>query len=146
MTEYKTNIDSFKKNTRNRVVIEVAIFVLLLIFFLVEQFSGIQNWLKFSVLGFFLFYIIYGVYSYPKTKEFVKDFTLHLYDNSLGFSTKGKINKIPYHEIRNIKITKHDDQITSIKLKTSFGQKMVLKNFEKLDEIYQVLSKKVVQK
>ncbi len=137
---FRSISDDFGRRTRRRVIIEVSVLVLLTGFFWSGWSRDFPHWLEASVLMIFVAYILLGIAYYPKAKAIAQEFSIHLMNDGLGFPDQGDIKQIPYSDLTISKVTKKDDEVVEIRIKTRFGQSIKLQRLENMNELYEGLA------
>jgi len=64
-------------------------------------------------------------------------FYVRLMDDALGFPSQGDIKQIPYRDLTISKVTKKNDEVVAIRLKTTFGQSITLQGLDNMKELYE---------
>ena len=140
MREFQSNVNDFIRGTRRRVIVEVSILMLLSGYFWSDWSGSWPNWLKLPVLVLFTAYILFGLAYYPKAKSIAQTFYIRLMDDALGFPSEGDIKQIPYRDLTISKVTKKNDEVVAIRLKTTFGQSITLQGLDNMKELYEGLA------
>ncbi len=145
MREFHSNGNDFIRRTRRRVIVEVSVLVLLAGYFWSGWSEGWPNWLELSVLVIFTAYILFGLVYYQKAKSIAQKFSVRLMEDALGFQSQGGMKQIPYRDLKISKVTKKNDKVVAIYLKTTFGQSITLQGLENMEELYEGIAAHVVR-
>ena len=140
MREFRSNVNDFIRGTRRRMMVEVSILVLLGGYFWSDWSGSWPNWLQLSVLALFTAYILFGLACYPQAKSIAQTFYIRLMDDALGFPSEGDIKQVPYRDLTISKVTKKNDEVVAIRLKTTFGQSITLRGLDNMKELYEGLA------
>ncbi len=143
MQEYKTIGGDFARRTRQRVFAEIFSITLLAVFFWSSWSEDIPEWLEATVILISVIYVLLGLAFYPNAKSVAGKFSIYLSNDSLGFSDKGKIKKLPYSDLVISKVLRKQDEVVEIRLRTTFGQTIKLRGLESMQELYNELAQKV---
>ncbi len=142
MCEFKSNLNYFRQ-TCHRVIAEICFLLLTFIIFWYVLSKGTLEGFEVIVLAIIAVYISIGLAYYSKGKAMAENFSICFLDDALGFSDQEKTRKIPYRDLSISKVTKKNGQIVKVFLKPAFGQTIKLKGFENMNELYDLLKKRI---
>ena len=140
---FKVDMEMFKKSRIKRVFLYSAIACGAVLTLHRDIFFSASMSIKFTSLIFLGAFFLYQLLSYMQLKKKMQGFSLYFSDRHIHFSFDGKEHSIPCKDLEIIKLKKVADDLTEIKIKTKFGQKIDFNNFEKMNDFYKELSTRI---
>lgn len=143
MQKFRADEGYLARKTKRRFTKEVAVLLVIAIFFYLPWSGSLPAWLKLGTLIVFFLYIIIGLAMYPHAKSVSHKFSISLKKDSLEYTNQESRREIPYRDLVISKVIKRGSVVDQINLKTVFGQYIKLQGLQNMNELYDLIRKKL---
>lgn len=143
MLTFQSHGRHFVNATKRRVIYESIALALLAGVMCLPWSTLLPGWIRLALPGAFAMYIALGLALYPTAKRAASSLSIRLLDDALQYSDSKNAKAIPYRDFSISNVERNGDQIESVELTTSWNQRIVLSDFEEMNDLYALLAERI---
>jgi membrane protein YdbS with pleckstrin-like domain len=126
-------------------MLEICVLAAVVMSVVLFDLGAIRQWLIAIIVAVGAVYILGGLALYPRAKSHARSFAVRMFDDGLAIAGDKESTTVPYRDLTIDRVESGPQGVSEIRLRTAFGQRIVLRDLERLDELYAELQTRLAK-